>query len=154
MMKAKNLITISLVLLFGLGQTGCSTSQQPTQDHSHEAGATHDHSDQSNAPTNTQKEKAIQDEFNGLAKIETDVNKGDFQSAEKLFEQLHEEFHSAILPAVKEKNATVYDDIHDKFDSLEEALHSQDKNKTISAIKTSRDSLNQAVKVLGISVKQ
>ncbi|MED0735787.1 hypothetical protein [Aneurinibacillus thermoaerophilus] len=156
-MRTKNVIFASLVLLFGLGLTGCSSSsQQPAQDHvHHEEGQPHQHEGgDTTSPNNTQVEKAIKDEIQGLATIESNVNKNDFQSASTLFDQIHEEYHSAILPSVKAKNAKLAEDMHGKFDALEDAIKNKDKTKTLNMIKINRDNLNQAAKELGISLKQ
>jgi hypothetical protein len=154
-MTLKGILTVPLVLLFGLGQTGCSSTQQPAHDHAQESGAAqHNHTGQSTeAPSNDQTAKAIQDELGGLSSIEAAVNKGDFDSASKTFAPLHDEYHAAVLPPIKQKNAKLAEDMHSKFDELDSALDSKDKSKILSAIKANKDSLNKAAKVLGISIK-
>src|SRR4051794_26565044 len=120
----KHIIFASIILLMGLVQAGCSSSQQPAHDHSH-----HEHGDHATKPDNAQTKKAIQDELKGLATIESDVKKGDFKNAGTLFEQIHGEYHSAVLPPVEAKNKALAEEMHGKFDALEDALNSKDKNK-------------------------
>lgn len=156
-MRAKSLGFASLVLIGSLGLAGCgSSSQQSTQDQTKQEDTTHQHEHEStdtNGPSNTQVGKAIQDEINGLVTIENSVNKDDFKSAAATFEQIHEEYHASVLPAVEAKNAELGKDMHNQFDALEEAISSKDKTKTLNMIKVNRDNLNTAAKELGISVK-
>jgi molecular chaperone GrpE (heat shock protein) len=151
-MRVKGFIISLLVSLLGLGLTGCSSTQPPSHEHSHES---HHHSGETNAnPDNAQVEKAIKDELNGLANIENKVNKNDFQSAGAQFEQLHEEYHSAVLPPIEAKNTKLAEDMHSKFDELEDAINGKDKAKTLNMIKENRDNLYQAAKELGISLNK
>ncbi|MGG2094414.1 hypothetical protein AB1283_17750 [Bacillus sp. S13(2024)] len=144
-MRVKGFLTVSLILLLGLGQAGCSTAQKHT----------HDQSDQSKSvPGKTQITKAIQDELNGLTTIEADVNKDDFKGAGDTLEGMHEEYHSNILGPLKDKKGDTYaNDMHSKFDALEDALNSKDKNKALNLIKVNRDNLNTAAKDLDVSIK-
>ena len=99
-MNRKNFMTASLVLSLGFGLAGCSSSQQPTQQAQPAPNQTQKTTpDQSKAaPNNAQLQKAFQDELNGLTIIETDVKKGDMDTVGKIFDQIHDEFHAAVLP--------------------------------------------------------
>ncbi|HJV47257.1 MAG TPA: hypothetical protein VJ824_16185 [Bacillota bacterium] len=160
-MIVKNTLTVVLALSLGFGLSGCGSDEH--HEHGQKIGTaqqpapTQQQNNQVSQPTdslsNVQIEKAIQDELNGLTTIETAVNKGDFEAASKTFEPIHDEYHAAVLPPIKAKNQKLAEDMHSKFDALDAALDAKDKNKILSAIKTNRDSLNQAAKELGISVK-
>jgi molecular chaperone GrpE (heat shock protein) len=155
-MKRKNIAAAALVLSFGLGLAGCSTSQpqtqppQPAQDNNQVAKP-----DQSNQGKTTPNkvEQAFQDEVKGLTSLEKAVNKNDFNSAAKIFDLLHDEFHASVLLPVKNKDAKLADDMHASFDSLEDAVNSKDKNKCLTLIKSNLDKFNQAAKVMGVSLK-
>jgi hypothetical protein len=175
-MRVTSLLTIPMVLLLGTGLSGCGSSQQaaPTQQpaSSQQSGASQSprNSQQSmpgmdmsqpsksnpstSSPSNAQVGKAIQDELNGMKTIEAAVNKGDFDTASKTFEPLHNEYHAAVLPPIQAKNPKLAEDMHSKFDALDSSLDTKDKNKILSAIKTNVDSLNQAAKELGISIQK
>ncbi|MGD8192165.1 hypothetical protein ACQCN2_19520 [Brevibacillus ginsengisoli] len=149
-MKMNRLLSVSLILLLGLGQAGCGSQQPSTPQASPEH---QEQSNQSNIPSSSQFGKAIQDELNGLASIESDIAKGDIDSASKTFETIHEEYHASVLPPIKEKNAKLSEDMHTKFDSLDDAIGSKDKDKILKAIKVNRESLKQASKEMGISIQ-
>lgn len=154
-MNRKNFMTASLVLSLGFGLAGCSSSQQPTQQAQPAPNQTQKTTpDQSKAaPNNAQLQKAFQDELNGLTIIETDVKKGDMDTVGKIFDQIHDEFHAAVLPPIKAKNANLAKDMHSKFDELDDAIGNKDKNKILSLLKVNHDSLTQGAKELGISIK-
>ncbi|MCQ6282795.1 hypothetical protein [Bacillus sp. EB600] len=98
--------------------------------------------------------KAFQDELNGFTIIEQDVNKGDYTSATTLAGNLHDEFHAAILPPLKAKKGETYaEDIHSKYDELQDAVTSKNNSKIAELIKVNRDNLNTVAKILGVSLK-
>lgn len=156
-MKVNKIVFASLTLFLSLGLAACSSSsQQSKQDQTKQAETTQQHEHESTnttGPSNSQVGKSIQDEINGLAAIESSVNKDDFKSAAATFEQIHEEYHAAVLPAVEDKDAKLGEDMHNKFDALEEAINSKDKNLTLNMIKVNRNNLNQAAKELNINLK-
>ena len=97
---------------------------------------------------------AFQDELNGFTTIENDVNEGDFKTASAVADNLHNEFHAAILPPLKDKKGETYaENIHGKYDELQDAVASKDKTKIAQMIKVNRDNLNMAAKILGVSLK-
>ncbi|MCZ8516276.1 hypothetical protein O9H85_28560 [Paenibacillus filicis] len=148
-MRLQSVLVVLFILLIGLIQTGCSSKQsqqQPAHNHTQESGS-------AASPSNAQIGKAINDELTGLSSIEAAVNKGDFDSAGKLFGPLHDEYHASVLPPIQDKNAKLAEDMHTKFDSLDDAVDQKDKDKILSAIKANKDSLNQAAKELGVTIK-
>lgn len=148
-MKLQSVLVVLFILLFGLSQSGCSSKQsqqQPAHNHTQESGSV-------TSPSNAQIGKAINDEMTGLSSIEAAVNKGDFDNASKLFDPLHDEYHASVLPSIQDKNAKLAEDMHTKFDSLDNAIDQKDKDKILNAIKTNKDSLNQAARELGVAIK-
>lgn len=98
--------------------------------------------------------KAFQDELNGFSAIELDVKKGDFKSATTLANSLHDEFHAAILPPLKAKKGQTYaEDIHGKYDELQDAITSKSPIKIAELIKVNRDNLHTVSGILGVSIK-
>ena len=98
--------------------------------------------------------QAFQDELNGFTTIENDVNKGDYKSASAIADNLHNEFHAAILPPLKDKKGETYaENIHGKYDELQDAVASKDKTKIAQMIKVNRDNLTTVAKILGVSLK-
>ncbi|RXY98898.1 hypothetical protein [Fictibacillus sp. S7] len=147
-MKTKGFLLIPLTFAVSLGLAGCSSSQNSGDDHSQ-----HEHKDtNTNKTNNSQTAKAIKEELNGLTAIEKDVNKKDFKSAADQFESMHEEYHSAVLPPIEAKNKKMGEDMHGKFDALEEAINSKDKTQILKNVKINRDCLQKAAKELGIQL--
>ncbi|UZJ80511.1 hypothetical protein [Fictibacillus sp. KU28468] len=145
-MKTKGFLLIPLT--FAISLAGCGTSQDAGHDHSK-----HEHKDTNTGkPNNSQTGKAIKEELNGLDVIEKNVNKKDFKSAADQFESMHEEYHSAVLPPIEAKNKKMGEDMHGKFDALEEAINSKDKSQILTNVKINRDSLQKAAKELGIQL--
>jgi len=105
MLKLKAVIIAFVVILCGLSLVGCGSN-----------------SSQSASISKDQIQKAIKDELTGLSSIEADVNKGDFDAAAKLFKPLHDEYHASVLPPIQSKNANMAEDMHAKFDALDDAL--------------------------------
>ncbi len=98
--------------------------------------------------------KAFQEELNGFTTIEQDINKGDYTSATTLANTLHDEFHAAILPPLTTKKGKTYaEDIHGKYDELQDAITSKNNSKIAELIKVNRDNLNTIAPILGVSLK-
>ncbi|MCK6257811.1 hypothetical protein LCY76_14600 [Fictibacillus sp. KIGAM418] len=147
-MKTKEFLLIPLTFAVILSLAGCGTSKQSGKDHSQ-----HEHKKTNTSkPNNSQTGKAIKEELNGLDSIEKDVNKKDFKSAADQFESMHEEYHSTVLPPIEAKNKKMGEDMHGKFDALEAAINSKDKTQILTNVKINRDSLQKAVKELGIQL--
>jgi PBP1b-binding outer membrane lipoprotein LpoB len=152
-MKSSKTILISAILLLALVQTGCSLSEQPaqaqskqvgeSQQHNHQTDGHHQHDHMANMDRNhADTTNPIQVELTGLTIIENEVNTGDFQKAEVTFDQMHSAYHSAVLPQIKDKNKTLADDMHSKFDALEVAIASKNETNIIKMINANRESLH------------
>jgi hypothetical protein len=166
--STKGIITGSLILSLSIIQAGCSSSQQPQNqsapNKSAQTGSGNmnmDHnkmnmgsSSNSSASTNQGLQKAFVDELNGLAKMEQDAQKGNVKNDSALADQLHEEFHAAILSPLKDKKGNTYaEDVHSKYDELQDAVKKQDKNKILQLVKVNRDNLQKAADILGVKIK-
>ncbi|MED1472835.1 hypothetical protein [Bacillus salipaludis] len=61
---------------------------------------------------------------------------------------------TAILPPLTEKKGKTYaEDIHGKYDELQDAITSKNRAKIVELIKVNRDNLDTVAKILGISLK-
>ncbi len=143
---------------FALGITGCNSAQNTHEEHqhehSHEAGSEHNQAG-TTAPKQDQIQKAFQDELNGLTTVEQDIKKGDYQNASLIADQLHEEFHAVILPPLTEKKGKEYaEDIHGKYDELQDAIKQKNKANITQLVKVNRDNLQTVADILGISLKK
>lgn len=144
MIKKISVIILSTFLALSLG--GCGTSTTKSSKDSSMEGM--------QMGKQQPLAKAFQDELNGFSTIEQDVKKGDYTSATALASNLHDEFHAAILPPLTEKKGKTYaEDIHGKYDELQDAVTSKDNIKIAELIKVNRDNLNTVAKILGISLK-
>jgi hypothetical protein len=133
--------------LVGCGRSDNKSASKPKQDQSMKNMKGMKMGDQSLT-------KAFQDELNGFTTIENDVNKGDFKTASAVADNLHNEFHAAILPPLKDKKGETYaENIHGKYDELQDAVASKDKTKIAQMIKVNRDNLVTVAKILGVSLK-
>lgn len=147
MYKKLTAVICGALLIFGLA--GCGNSSNTNKDSSMK-GMKMDSS------TSDQKalKQAFQDELNGFTAVEKDVNKGDYQSAKPLAAKLHDEFHAEILPPLKTKKGETYaENIHGKYDELQDAISNEDTAKISQLIKVNRDNLHIVAKILGISIK-
>ncbi|NRD78070.1 hypothetical protein HPT25_11800 [Bacillus sp. BRMEA1] len=154
-MRKKMIAFISgALLLFGLA--GCGTSQSNNQSQNTASSkSSHDHSSMKGMDMGDQSlTKAFQDELKGFTTIEQDIKKGDYKSATTVATNLHDEFHAAILPPLKDKKGETYaENIHGKYDSLQDAIVSKDHSKIAEMIKVNRDNLISVAKILGVSVQ-
>jgi uncharacterized lipoprotein len=144
-----------------LSLAGCGTSQT-TNKSENKSSAQSSQASKSNQDDsmkgmkmdNQPLEKAFQDELNGFTTIEQDIQKGDYKSANTLAGNLHDEFHAAILPPLTDKKGKAYaEDIHGKYDELQDAITSKDTSKIAELIKVNRDNLNTAAQILGVTLK-
>ncbi|CRK81221.1 hypothetical protein [Neobacillus massiliamazoniensis] len=144
-----------------LSLAGCGTSQttnksenKSSNQSSQASKSNEDHSMKGMKMDNQPLEKAFQDELNGFTTIEQDIQKGDYKSANTLAGNLHDEFHAAILPPLTDKKGKAYaEDIHGKYDELQDAITSKDTSKIAELIKVNRDNLNTAAQILGVTLK-
>jgi hypothetical protein len=142
-MKTKGLL-VSLTFALSICLAGCNNSEH---DHSH-----HEHKDNASMPSSDDTSKAIKEELHGLDLIEKDVNKKDFNSAADQFESMHEKYHASVLPPIESENKKMGEDMHSKFDALEEAINSKDKTQILNNVKVNRESLKKAAKELKIQL--
>ncbi|MGG2066753.1 hypothetical protein [Bacillus sp. S14(2024)] len=153
----KKRFAVILGALLALSLAGCGTSQNNNKSNqsSQAPKSDQDNSMKGMEMGNQQSlAKAFQDELNGFTTIEQDVNKGDYTSATTLAGNLHDEFHAAILPPLTEKKGKTYaEDIHGKYDELQDAITSKNNTKIAELIKVNRDNLNTVAKILGVTIK-
>ncbi len=63
-------------------------------------------------------------------------------------------FHAAILPLLKAKKGNTYaENIHSKYDELQDAVTSKNNTKIAELIKVNRDNHDTVGKILGVSLK-
>jgi uncharacterized lipoprotein len=144
-----------------LSLAGCGTSQttnksenKSSNQSSQASKSNQDDSMKGMKMDNQPLEKAFKDELNGFTTIEQDIQKGDYKSANTLAGNLHDEFHAAILPPLTDKKGKAYaEDIHGKYDELQDAITSKDTSKIAELIKVNRDNLNTAAQILGVTLK-
>lgn len=154
MVKKMSVVILTTFLALSLG--GCGTSQNNNKSQSGQAPkSSQDNSMKGMKMGNQQPlEKAFQDELNGFTTIEQDVQKGDYTSANTLAGNLHDEFHAAILPPLTAKKGKTYaEDIHGKYDELQDAITSKNNTKITEMIKVNRDNLNTIAPILAVSLK-
>ncbi|OIK05973.1 hypothetical protein BIV60_27500 [Bacillus sp. MUM 116] len=148
----KKIIIAVIGTALTLSLAGCGTSQNNSASKSHQ-----DHSmkDMKGMKMDNQPlTKAFKDELNGFTTIEQDVQKGNYKDATTIANNLHDEFHSAILPPLTEKKGKTYaEDIHGKYDELQDAITSKNRAKIVELIKVNRDNLDTVAKILGVSLK-
>ncbi len=97
--------------------------------------------------------QAFEDELNGFTAIENDINKGNYPDATTLANNLHDEFHAAILPPLKAKKGDAYaENVHSKYDELQDAIKDKDTDKIAQLIKVNRDNLHTVASILGVQL--
>jgi hypothetical protein len=156
MINKLSVVILSTLLVLSLG--GCGTSSQSNNSQSSNAKKSSQDNSMPGMKMDNQGNQsltnAFQDELNGFTTIEQDVNKGDYTSATTLAGNLHDEFHAAILPPLTDKKGKTYaEDIHGKYDELQDAITSKNNSKIAELIKVNRDNLNTVAKILGVSIK-
>jgi hypothetical protein len=156
MINKLSVVILSTLLVLSLG--GCGTSSQSNNSQSSNAKKSSQDNSMPGMKMDNQGNQsltnAFQDELNGFTTIEQDVNKGDYTSATTLAGNLHDEFHAAILPPLTDKKGKSYaEDIHGKYDELQDAITSKNNSKIAELIKVNRDNLNTVAKILGVSIK-
>ncbi|NHM34107.1 hypothetical protein G8761_26720, partial [Bacillus sp. C11] len=149
-MKSKNLLSLMLTILLVIALSACNSKGNDKQttdsnnqsSHKHSNNDTEEqHSEESNP---SQAEKDFQSELDGLTKLQSEIQKGDFQSAGNEYESLHEAFHTSVLPPVEKKNTNLAEEMHNKFDALEEAINKKDKTQASKMVDTNRQNILQA----------
>jgi hypothetical protein len=156
MIKKISVVILSTFLALSLG--GCGTPSQSNNSQSSNGTKSSQGNSMSGMKMGNQGNQslttAFQDELNGFTTIEQDVNKGDYKSATTLAGNLHDEFHAAILPALTNKKGKTYaEDIHGKYDELQDAITSKNNSKIVELIKVNRDNLNTIAPILGVTLK-
>ncbi|WEG13668.1 hypothetical protein PU629_04690 [Pullulanibacillus sp. KACC 23026] len=148
----KKLITVVFGALLIFGLVGCGSSSNTNKDSSMKGMKMDSSMKMGNQDKNSLKQ-AFQDELNGFTTIENDVNKKDYKSAKTLAGKLHDEFHAEILPPLKDKKGETYaENIHGKYDELQDAISDENTSKISSLIKVNRDNLHTVAKILGVSL--
>lgn len=159
----KKIITVLIGTALTLSLAACGTSQSNTSQSKNTSQSSRnatkssqdnsmpgEYGKQGNQPLT----KAFQDELNGFTTIEQDVQKGNYSSAQTLASNLHDEFHAAILPPLTAKKGSTYaEEIHAKYDELQDAVTSKNNSKISELIKVNRDNLNTIAPILGVSLK-
>ncbi|MDP4147587.1 MAG: hypothetical protein Q8936_24490 [Bacillota bacterium] len=149
-----NAVIIASLLLLCLA--ACGTPQSNNKPQSNNASKSNKDTSMKDMPMGNQQSitNAIKDELNGFTTIEQDVKKGDYNTATTVANKLHDKFHSFILPPLKEKKGETYaEDIHGKYDELQDAISSKSTTKITELIKVNRDNLKTVSKILGVSIK-
>ena len=157
----KKIMTVIIGTTLTLSLTACGTSQNNNNSQSTNTTQTkstsksnQDSSMKGMKMGNQTLAKAFQDELNGFTTIEQDIKKGDYKSAQTLASNLHDEFHAAILPPLEAKKGETYaENIHAKYDELQDAVSSKNTSKITELIKVNRDNLSTVAKILGVSIK-
>jgi uncharacterized membrane protein YvbJ len=156
----KKIMTVLIGIALTFSLAGCGTAQNTnsqsnnTTSSSSASKSSKDNSMPGMKMGNQSLTKAFQDELNGFTTIEQDIAKGNYPSATTLASNLHDEFHAAILPPLSAKKGKTYaEDIHAKYDELQDAITSKDKSKIAELIKVNRDNLNTIAPILGVSLK-
>jgi len=150
-MNKKIVAAIGAVLVLGLA--GCGNAEKKdTSNQSSMKNMKMDHNKMNES--NSALAKAFEDELNGFTKIEQDVKNNDYKDATAIADNLHNEFHAAILPPLKDKKGTTYaEEIHGKYDELQDAIKSKNPTKIAELIKVNRDNLHTVANILGVSIK-
>lgn len=153
MNKKITTIIIGAALTFSLA--GCGTSQNNSQSKNTTQSSNATKSNQNNSMKGMKMgnqqplAQAFQDELKGFTTIEQEMKTGDYTSASTLAGKLHDEFHAAILPPLKAKKGETYaEDIHGKYDELQDAITSKNNSKIADLIKVNRDNLNKVASIL------
>lgn len=158
----KKIVSICMGALLAFSLSGCGSTQSnqasPNKKDIQSSNASKSKNDSSMKDMNMTSQqpltKAFQDEIMGFSTIEQDVKKGDFNAASTVADQLHNEYHAAILPPLKEKKGGTYaENMHGKYDELQDAIKSKNNANIASLLKVNRDNLNIAAKILGVSLK-
>lgn len=137
----------SFIILFALGIAGCSSSN-------HETAASHHEKSQQGEDKNTQLRQAIEDELLALTNIENQVQKGNFKNAHVAFENIHEIYHTTVFPRIKEKDGKLAEQMHGRFDALEDAINRQDKSATLNMIKVNRKNLEEVADMYDLTIRE
>ncbi|WP_026975997.1 hypothetical protein [Alicyclobacillus contaminans] len=145
----------SIVLLFALAGCGTTANNTSTSSNTTSMGNMVMGNQTSTTQSTSGLAQAFQDELNGFNTIENDLKKNDYQAATALADNLHNEFHAMILGPLKEKKGTAYaEDIHSKYDELQDAIQNKDTAKIGQLIKVNRDNLYTVAQILGVPLQK
>lgn len=143
------ILALSSCAVLALSLSGCGTSQDKDASKSNK-----DNSMKGMKMGDQSLTKAFQDEFAGFSIIDQDVKKGDYQHAGTIANNLHDEFHASILPPLKDMKGAAYaEDIHGKYDALQDAISSKNNTKITEMLQVNRNNLSTTAKILGVSLK-
>jgi hypothetical protein len=152
MFKKMAAVVFGALLIFDL--VGCGSSSNTNKDSSMKGMKMDSSMKGMNMGDQKALKQAFQDELDGFTTVEKDVSKGDYKSAKTLAGKLHDEFHAEILPPLKDKKGETYaENIHGKYDELQDAISSEDTKKISQLVKVNRDNLHTVAKILGVSIK-
>lgn len=139
----KKLLAAVIGVLLVVGLSGCGTSKTANQS-----------MDNMKMDSKQPLMKAFMDELNGFTTIEQDIKKGDYKNAATIANNLHDEFHAVILPPLKAKKGANYaENIHGKYDELQDAINGKNNVNIEAKIKLNRDNLHTIAGVLGVTIK-
>lgn len=137
---SKKSIIVMMGTIMALGLAGCGDSQNKVQP-------------QYIGTAQSSLTRPFSDMLYGFTKIEKYVARGDYASAKTISHNLYDEFHDVILPPLTAKKGKAYsEDIHRKYDELEDAIRSKNKSKITELIKVNRDNLKTIAPILGVSL--
>lgn len=152
----KKIVAVIMGALLALSLAGCGTTQNNNASQSSQSTKSNQNSSMAGMNMGNEQPlaKAFQDELNGFTTIQQDIKKGDYTSANTLANNLHDEFHAAILPPLTAKKGKTYAEaIHGKYDDLQNAIASKNTTQIAELIKVNRDNLTIVAKILGVSLK-
>lgn len=151
----KKFITIVFSALFIFTLAGCSSSNAGGASSSQSTNnSTQSSSSNNSSSTSKQSLKtALENELSGFTKVEQYIKKSDYELADTLAGQLHDEFHTAILPPLQaKKGATYAENVHAQYDALQNAITNKNLSQIKSLVKVNRANLYTVAKILGVSL--
>ena len=151
-----------LVLMFTLVGCGTSTDNVSAPTNTSSMGNMDmGNMTMSNQTSSTQVDKtpgltqAFEDELNGFTTIQHDIKQNNYQDAITLANQLHNEFHAVILPPLRAKKGTTYaENIHAKYDQLQDAVKGKDTAQIARLVKVNRNNLYLVANILDVKLKK
>lgn len=151
MSKISMALILGAVLAFNLA--GCGTTQKSESKHEKAVKSSNIVKKGAKVTDNQTLSNAFHDELNGFTTIEQEVKKGDYTKANTKASKLHDEFHASILPAIVQKKGETYaENIHGKYDELQDAIKSKNNTRISQLIKINRDNLHIVAKILGVEI--
>lgn len=149
-MHLKSLLIQATLILLTL--TGCGTTASHIVNSSNSMGNMSGMT-MTSTSSNSSLAQVFQDELNGFSTLQMDVSKGDYKDAESLASKLHDEFHAAILPPLESvKGKTYAEEIHSKYDALQDAVASRNLSNISALLKTNTKNLKKVAGILNIQL--